>query len=95
MKALRRLAVVPLVVWATATGSAVLSTGLSNAGVLLADGAMLRSADSVGAPPAFGNPLPSGTEITVLEERSTWVRAALADGTQGWLPASGVARVGT
>ena len=94
-KALRRLAVVPLVVWATATGSAVLSTGVSNAGVLLADGATLRSADSVGAPPAFGNPLPSGTELTVLEERATWVRAALADGTQGWLPASGVARVGT
>lgn len=94
-KALRRLAVAPLVVWATATGSAVLSTGVSNAGVLLADGATLRSADSVGAPPAFGNPLPSGTELTVLEERSTWVRAALADGTQGWLPASGVGRVGT
>ena len=95
VKALRRLAVVPLVVWATATGSAVLSTGVSNAGVLLADGATLRSADSVGAPPAFGNPLPSGTEITVLEERPTWVRAALADGTQGWLPASGVGRVGS
>ena len=94
-KALRRLATVPLVVWATATGSALLSTGVSNAGVLLADGATLRSADSVGAPPAFGNPLPSGTELTVLEERPAWVRAALADGTQGWLPVSGVARVGT
>ena len=94
-KALRRLAVVPFVLWATATGSAVLSTGVSDAGVLLADGATLRSADSVGAPPAFGNPLPSGTEITVLEERPTWVRAALADGTQGWLPASGVGRVGS
>ncbi len=91
--AFRRLAVLPFVVWVTATGSALLSTGVSNAGVLLADGATLRSADSVGAPPAFGNPLPSGTELTVLEERATWVRAALADGTQGWLPASGVARV--
>ena len=92
-KALRRLAVVPFVVWATATGSAVLSPDGADAGVLLVDGATLRSADSVGAPPAFGNPLPSGTELTVLEERATWVRAALADGTQGWLPASGVARV--
>lgn len=94
-KTLRRLAVVPFVVWATATGSALLSTDFSNAGVLLADGATLRSADSVGAPPAFGNPLPSGTELTVLEERAEWVRAVLADGTQGWLPSSGVARVGT
>ena len=92
-KTLRRLAVVPFVVWATATGSAVLSTETSDAGVLLADGAVLRSADSVGAPPAFGNPLPSGTELTVLEERATWVRAALADGTQGWLPSRGIARV--
>jgi len=94
-KALRRLAVVPFVVWVTATGSSVLSADGSAAGVLLADGATLRSADSVGAPPAFGNPLPSGTEVTVLEERAAWVRAALADGTQGWLPSSGVARVGT
>ena len=94
-KALRRLAAVPFVVWVTATGSAVLSTNGPDAGVLLADGATLRSADSVGAPPAFGNPLPSGTELTVLEERAAWVRAALADGTQGWLPSSGVARVGT
>ena len=93
-RTLRRLAVVPFVVWLTATGSAVLATDSSDAGVLLADGATLRSADSVGAPPAFGNPLPSGTEILVLEERVTWVRAALADGTQGWLPASSVARVG-
>ena len=92
-KALRRLAAVPFVVWATATGSAMLSTEVSDAGVLLADGAVLRSADSVGAPPAFGNPLPSGTELTVLEERATWVRAALADGTQGWLPSRGIARV--
>ena len=94
-RTLRRLAVVPFVVWVTATGSAVLSMDTSGAAVLLADGAVLRSADSVGAPPAFGNPLPSGTELAVLEERATWVRAALADGTQGWLPASGVARVGS
>ena len=93
-KTLRRLAVVPFVVWATATGSAVLSVEASDAAVLLADGAVLRSADSVGAPPAFGNPLPSGTELTVLEERATWVRAALADGTQGWLPSRGIGRVG-
>lgn len=72
----------------------MLSTEASDAGVLLADGAVLRSADSVGAPPAFGNPLPSGTELTVLEERATWVRAALADGTQGWLPSRGIGRVG-
>ena len=92
-RTLRRLAIVPFVVWVTATGSALLSTGGSAAAVLLVDGTALRSADSMGAPPAFGNPLPAGAELTVLEDRITWVRAALADGTQGWLPASSVARV--
>ncbi len=94
-KALRRVAFVPWMVWVTATGSALLATDGSDAAVLLVDGTALRSADSLGAPPSFGNPLPSGTELTLVEERERWVRAALADGTQGWLPASTVVRVGS
>ena len=86
--ALRRLAALPLVVWLVSTGSAVLSGDGADAAVVLIGGIALRSADSLGAPPAFGNPLSAGAEIAVLEDRPGWRRVALADGTRGWLPAS-------
>lgn len=86
--ALRRLAALPLVVWLVSTGSAVLSGDGADAAVVLTGGTALRSADSLGAPPAFGNPLPAGAEVAVLESRPGWKRVALADGTRGWLPAS-------
>ena len=88
----RRLALVPLGVWAATTAAAALG-GSEGAGVVLTDGATLRSADSFGAPPAFAHPLPAGTEVTVRETRDVWVRIALADGTSGWAAASAVAMV--
>ncbi len=89
----RALAVLAGVVWLTATSSALLAANGAAAGVVVLDGATLRSADSVGASPTYPNPLPAGTEVTIVEDRATWLRVALADGTQGWLSASGVARV--
>ena len=52
------------------------------------DEVTLRSVDSSGAAPAFGQPLPAGTEVTVVETRDAWVRVRLADGTAGWLAAN-------
>ena len=90
----QRSAAVPLLaIWAVASASAWFAGRDGAAAVVLADGAMLRSADSRGAVPAFANPLPGGTELTVAEFRDAWVRVALADGTSGWLPASSVAMV--
>ena len=89
----RALAVLAGVVWLTATASAVLAANGGVDGVVVLDGATLRSADSVGASPTYPNPLPAGTEVTIVEDRAAWLRVALADGTQGWLSASGVARV--
>ena len=89
---LRAGALAAAVVWLAATGSA-LAGGSETGAVVLEDGAMLRSADSVGAAPAFANPLPAGTEVQVLEARPRWLRVALADATKGWLPASVLARV--
>ena len=86
------LSVLAAVVWLTATASALTANG-GDAAVVVLEGATLRSADSVGASPTFANPLPAGTEVTVVEDRGTWLRVALADGTQGWLSASGVSRV--
>ena len=89
---LRGGALTAAVVWLAGTGSA-LAGGAENGAVVLEDGAMLRSADSVGAAPAFANPLPAGTEVQVLEDRPGWLRVALADATKGWLPTSVLARV--
>ena len=91
-RALRPVATLALVAWLAAVVPALFAED-DSAAVLLTDGVALRSADSAGASPAFANPLPAGTEVTVLESRAPWVRVALADGTTGWLPASAVAGV--
>ena len=89
IRALRAMAIPAAVVWIAATASALLASDGTDAVVLL-DSATLRSADSSGASPAFANPLPAGTEVTVLESRDRWHRVALADATRGWLPRSAI-----
>ena len=81
----RALAVPALALWVAAGASALTTPSRSGDAVVLADGATLRSADNPGSAPAVGQPLPSGTEVTVLERRGSWVRVAMADGTVGWL----------
>ena len=56
--------------------------------VVVVPGAILRSADSAGAPPAFAHALPAGAEVTLGELRGDYARVALADGQTGWLSAS-------
>lgn len=82
---LRRLAVPLLLVWIATLGSALLTPEAGRDAVILEDGTALRSADSLGAPPALANPLPAGTELRVLDTRGVWTRVALADGTRGWV----------
>ena len=93
MRLLRRMSVAPIAVWAVAAGSALLSQGAPPEGVVVIDGAPLRSADSAGARLAFAHPLPAGAEATILETRDGWLRIALADGTPGWIMANSVAPV--
>ena len=93
MRLLRRMSVVPIAVWAVAAGSALLSRSAPPEGVVVIDGAALRSADSGGARLAFAHPLPAGAEVTILEIRDGWLRIALADGTPGWIMANSVAAV--
>ena len=92
-RGLRGVSVPFLIVWAMVTGSALATGDATDEGVVLFDGATLRSADSAGASPTFANPLPAGTEVTVVEFRDAWVRVALEDGTRGWLAASAVETV--
>ncbi len=93
MRLLRRMSAVPIAVWAVAVGSALLSERASPEGVVVLDGAPLRSADSAGARLAFAHPLPAGTEVTIQEVRDGWLRIALADGTPGWVRANSVERI--
>ena len=93
VRLLRRLSVVPIAVWAVAVGSGLLSQSAPPEGVVVIDGAPLRSADSTGARLAFAHLLPAGAEVTILETRDGWLRIALADGTPGWIMANSVAPV--
>ena len=93
VRLLRRLSLVPIAVWAVAVGSGLLSRSAPPEGVVVIDGAPLRSADSAGARLAFAHPLPAGAEVTILETRDGWLRVALADGTPGWIMANSLAPV--
>ena len=90
---LRTLAVPMLAVWTVAAASAWSVRSHGGEAVVIADEATLRSADSTGAAPAFGQPLPGGTEVIIVETRIPWVRVSLADGSSGWLAAGAVESV--
>jgi len=87
---LRRLAVIPLLLFLATLGSALLEPNTSDAAVVVTDGLTLRSADSLGAPPAIGIPIPAGLEVVQKEQRGTWTQVKLSDGTTGWLASSAV-----
>lgn len=52
-----------------------------------------RKGDAQIYDPAFTNPLHSGAEVTILEQRRDWLRIRVKDGNQGWIPAPTVERV--
>ena len=52
-----------------------------------------RSGDSKSYSASHSAPLPAGTEVRVLEERSAWIHVSLPDGSASWLPAESVVRV--
>ena len=64
-----------------------------NAAVVVAREVVARSADSIHAPARFARPLPTGTEVEILESRGEWLRVALANGREAWVRASSVAIV--
>ena len=92
---LRALAMVAIVVW---VGMIVVlfwnsrSTHAEQAVVIVPE-VVARSADAAGAPPRLPQPLPSGTEVEILDYRDQWLRVRLADGRDVWLPAGSIARV--
>ncbi len=91
--AIRRAALLVAAIWLAATASAWFGSEAQRSAVVIMDGSTLRSADSAGAPLAFANPLPAGTEVAIVEDRDNWVRIVLADGSRGWMTASAIERV--
>jgi len=90
--AFRNLAAVPGILWLLLLGVALSrSFGKSDdAAVVVVPEIIARSADSLGAPPRLPQPLPSGTEVRVVEMRDEWARVRLFDGRDAWLPRSAV-----
>ncbi len=69
--------------------------GTANDAVITVPEAVVRAADSDGASARLAEPLPAGTEVTVVDRRDPWVRIRLADGRGGYLRASNLTAVRT
>lgn len=65
----------------------------SREAVVIVEEATARAADSINAPRRFGEPLPGGTELTILEDRGGWLQVELHNGRNAWLTTSSVERV--
>ncbi|MFN0060562.1 MAG: hypothetical protein ACKVX7_19065 [Planctomycetota bacterium] len=92
---LRTLALVPLAVWLALVASLVVESlePSQTSAVVIADEAIARAADAPAAQRAFAEPLPSGTEVAILECRENWRRIAIPNGRTAWLDAAQLAEV--
>ena len=63
-------------------------------GVVVLPEAVGRAADSINAPLRFGESLPSGSEVRILEDRGGWLHVELYNGRDAWVAASAIERVG-
>ena len=91
-RSLTPLAIAAGLAWAAMMVSLAVEGGRSADAVVM-QAAMLRTADSVGAPTAMSAPVPAGVEVVVVERRGDWTRIELASGATGWLPTGVVERV--
>jgi len=55
-------------------------------GVITADAVIARQGDGENYPANFTEPLHSGTEFNLLEERRDWLRIELSSGDEAWIP---------
>jgi tetratricopeptide (TPR) repeat protein len=65
------------------------------AGVVVTENLHLRVADSPRAAQTIRQPIPSGTEVGIVGNRSDWLQVILPQGEKGWLPAEGIREVTT
>ena len=57
-------------------------------GVVTADEVVVRKGDGTAYERSFLDPLHSGAEFSLLEEREGWLFIQLSDGRSGWIPSS-------
>ena len=55
-------------------------------GVITANEVVARQGDSQNYPTSFKEPLHSGTEFDLIENRSGWFHIILSDDSDGWIP---------
>lgn len=55
-------------------------------GVITLDSVVARQGDGDNYPASFTEPLHSGTEFDLLEERREWLRIELSSGDEAWIP---------
>lgn len=90
----RTFALLPLLIWLVL----LLSLQLTNDrdaqwnAVAVAETAVY-AADSENSAPRMAKPLPSGTELSVVQQRERWIEVLLPDGRSGWVLASAVDRL--
>ena len=91
----RNTSVLPGLVWCALLASMTVDPASSakNDAVVVAREVVARSADSILSPARFARPLPTGTEVEILESRDTWSRIALANGREAWVRTSSFSRV--
>jgi hypothetical protein len=92
-RAARTLALLTALLWLGLGVSVLVERDESRDAVVIRDGAVLRAADSAGAPAVLSQPLPAGAEVVLRESREGWSRVELASGTSGWLQESALALV--
>ena len=84
----RNLGLLPLVVWGILGISLWWPVqGTTGDAVVSAQSATLRSADSENSPPRISDPLPDGTELSVLQHRDRWTEVQLGN-RSGWVRSS-------
>lgn len=61
--------------------------------VVVVPEAQARAADSINAPLRFGQSLPAGAEVRIIEDRGGWLHIELHNGRDAWLTQNQVERV--
>lgn len=83
---LRNLAFIPIAAWLLLilTQTTTHNSDTSPNAVVVAEECILRAADSANAPARLNQPLPSGSELTVVSSRDRWSEVSV-NGRTGWV----------
>lgn len=91
---LRNAAVIPLLVWGVLILSLLVEGDRdADRNVVVVTETTVYAADSENSAPRLGKPLPSGAELSLLEQREQWSEIRLPDGRTGWVLSSATERL--